>query len=103
MALRQALDLRLRRLDEQDQRLRLALRAQRQRRDEQLARLTLRLAAVDPHQVLARGYAWLTDGSNRPITQAAGLQAGARLSAIWADGRAAVEVLSVTPGAPDPA
>ena len=103
MALRQALDLRLRRLDEQDQRLRLALRAQRQRRDEQLARLTLRLAAVDPHQVLARGYAWLTDGGNRPITQAAGLQAGARLSAIWADGRAAVEVLSVTPGAPDPA
>ena len=103
MALRQALDLRLRRLDEQDQRLRLALHAQRQRRDEQLARFALRLAAVDPHQVLARGYAWLTDGSNRPITQAAGLQAGARLSAIWADGRAAVEVLSVTPGAPDPA
>ena len=102
MALRHALDLRLRRLDEQDQRLRLALHAQRQRRDEQLARFALRLAAVDPHQVLARGYAWLTDASNRPITQAAGLQAGARLSAIWADGRAAVEVLSVTPGAPDP-
>ena len=103
LALRQALDLRLRRLEEQALRLHLALRAQRHHSDEQLTRLSLRLAAVDPHRVLARGYAWLTDGSNRPVTQSAGLQAGARLSAIWADGRAAVEVLSVTPGPPDPA
>ena len=103
VALRQALDLRLREIEALDQRLRLALRTQRQYRDEQLARLTLRLAGVDPHQVLARGYAWLTDGSSRPVTQAAGLQAGMRLNAIWADGRAAVEVLSVTPGPPEPA
>ena len=100
-ALCQALDGCQRRLEELDLRLRIALHTQCHQADEQLVRLALRLAAVDPHQVLARGYAWLTDGSNRPVTQAAGLQAGARLSAIWADGRAAVEVLSVTPGPPD--
>ena len=100
-ALVTALALRQRRLDDLAQRLQAAGRAQCQRQGEVLARLALRLAANDPHQVLARGYAWLADGRGRPVTQAAGLQPGTELSAQWADGRAAVQVLSVTPGPAD--
>ncbi len=98
-ALHQLLDGQQRRLDELTQRLRAAQRQQRQRQAERLALLTLRLAASDPHQVLARGYAWLADGSGRPVTHAAGLQPDTLLSAQWADGRAEVRVLGVTLGA----
>ena len=87
-------------LDSLADRLRSAAGARCQQQTDQLARLTLRLAALDPHQVLARGYAWLTDGSGRPVTHAAGLQAGAQLGAQWADGSAAVQVLSVSFGPP---
>ena len=97
-ALRQAIDSAQRRQGDLALRLGAAQRQQRQRQAEQLARMALRLAANDPQRVLARGYAWLADGSGRPVTQAAGLLPGARLNAQWADGRAAVQVLHVTPG-----
>ena len=104
---RQALSLGLvqaqRRLAELALRLHQAGRQQCQRRGEQLARLQLRLAANDPHQVLARGYAWLADTQGRPVTRAAGLLAGSELSAQWADGRAAVKVLGVSLGPADSA
>jgi len=100
-AVEQGLQARRRRLDDLARRLQQALRQQTQRQADQLARLALRLAANDPHQVLARGYAWLADGGGRPVTQAAGLQPGAQLTAQWADGRAAVEVQSVTLGPAD--
>jgi exodeoxyribonuclease VII large subunit len=94
-ALVQALAQRQRRLDDLAQRLRAALRQQVHGQGEQLARLALRLAANDPQQVLSRGYAWLADGEGRPVTRAAGLAVGSTLAAQWADGRAAVQVLSV--------
>jgi exodeoxyribonuclease VII large subunit len=84
-------------------RLMQAVHADGERRDQALSRLAVRLAAADPHQVLARGYAWLTDGTGRPVTQAAGLRAGAELAAQWADGRARVTVLDVAIGAADSA
>ena len=89
------------RLDDLAQRLHQAGRQQCQRRGEQLGRLQLRLTANDPHQVLARGYAWLADTQGRPVTRATGLQAGRELSAQWADGRAAVQVLGVELGSAD--
>ena len=98
------LALQQRGLDSLADRLHSALGARCQQQADQLARLALRLAAVDPHQVLSRGYAWLTDGSGRPVSHAAGLQAGVQLGAQWADGSAAVQVLSVAlgpPGQPD--
>jgi len=98
VAARQALEAQQRGLDSLADRLRSGSGASCQQQADQLARLALRLAAVDPHQVLARGYAWLTDGKGRPVTQAAGLQAGAQLAAQWADGSAEVQVLSVSPG-----
>lgn len=99
-ALAQALQLRRRRLDDLAQRLRTSSRQQVQAQGERLARLALRLAANDPRQVLSRGYAWLTDGSGRPVTQAAGLAVGSTLAAQWADGSAQVQVLAVQAGAP---
>lgn len=102
----QALAGRLRRLDELAPRLRHVAGLHLRSHDERLERLALRLAATDPRQVLARGYAWLADAGGRPVTRSAGLQAGVELSAQWADGRAAVQVLSVTPDradAPGPA
>lgn len=101
LALAQGLQSGHRRLDDLARRLQQAQRLQRRQQAERLDRLALRLAANDPHQVLARGYAWLADGSGRPVTQAAGLQVGAQLRAQWADGRAAVEVQSVTLGPAD--
>ena len=100
LAWRQTLQDQQRLLQRLAQRLLAASQRQRAQHDDRLARLALRLSAQDPQQVLARGYAWLTDGSGRPVTTVAGLQAGARLQAQWADGRANVAVLDVTPGAP---
>ena len=80
-----------------------AMAWQRARQADRLDRLALRLAACDPHQVLRRGYAWLADGQGRPVTGAAGLAAGDRLQAQWADGRAAVTVDAVDLGRPVPA
>ena len=99
-ALRGQIEQRQRRLDELALRLGNGQRQQRQAQAEALARLALRLAANDPQRVLARGYAWLTTEAGRPVTQAAGLAAGVRLQAQWADGRASVDVLDVTLGPP---
>ena len=100
LAWRQTLQDQQRGLQRLAQRCLAAGQRQRAQHDERLTRLALRLGAQDPQQVLARGYAWLTDGSGRPVTHAAGLQPGVRLQAQWADGRAGVQVLDVTPGAP---
>jgi exodeoxyribonuclease VII large subunit len=64
-----------------------------------------RLHALDPHAVLARGYAWVEAADGRPVTQVAGLQAGDAVQGVWADGRAALQVQSVSlspPSAPTP-
>ncbi|WP_255501166.1 exodeoxyribonuclease VII large subunit [Mitsuaria sp. WAJ17] len=57
--------------------------------------LAARLAALDPRQVLARGYAWLDDGQGRALTTVDQLQAGQQLRAVLADGEASLEVLSL--------
>ncbi len=101
LALSQSLAQGQRRLEELGGRLQTAGRMACQRHDDRLARLALRLAASDPHQVLSRGYAWLADGSGRPVTRAAGLLPGTQLGAQWADGRAAVQVLAVELGPAD--
>jgi len=100
-ALERALQGHRQRLDELARRLPQALRARWQQHDERLARLGLRLQAGDPRQVLARGYAWLTDTGGRPVTRAAGLAAGAHLQAQWVDGRAEVAVCAVELGPAD--
>jgi hypothetical protein len=78
------------------QHLRLRLQAEPLR----LAAATARLQAQDPRRVLSRGYAWIERGDGRPVGSVAGLKAGDALQATWADGRAAVVVDRIEPGAP---
>ena len=69
--------------------LRLAAHAQR------LESLAARLGALDPHQVLARGYAWLSDAGGRPVASVQQLAQGATLQAVLHDGSADVVVAEV--------
>ena len=58
------------------------LKAQSQR----LERAALRLELLDPHLVLERGYAWLTDTEGQAITRAARAHVGQAVRATLADG-----------------
>lgn len=55
-------------------------------RAQRLERAALRLASVDPRQVLQRGYAWLSDEGGEALTQAAQFQPGQAVRATLADG-----------------
>lgn len=97
--LAQALPTQLRSHGERPQRL--AARLERavagalQRQDARLALAGQRLQALDPAQVLQRGYAWIEDAEGRPVVSAGALQPGARIEAVWSDGRAEAEVRQV--------
>lgn len=55
--------------------------------------LAARLQALDPHRVLARGYAWVADAdTERPITSVQDAVPGRAAVAVWADGRAAIRI-----------
>lgn len=62
--------------------LQRGLQAQAQRLD----RSTLRLGLLDPHLVLQRGYAWLSDAQGHAITRARRTHAGQALTATLMDG-----------------
>lgn len=82
-------------LDDLAHRLGAAVQRRLQSQQDRLQQTQWRLQAVDPHQVLARGYAWLTDADGHAITSTRQLQRGQRLSAQWADGQAHVDVVDV--------
>lgn len=72
----------------------------------QLARHQLRttaaaqaLQAHDPRRVLQRGYAWVETADGRPVVSALALTTGQQVQAVWADGRAQVQVKEVNRGA----
>lgn len=67
------------------------------RHAQRLAALEARLAALDPKQVLARGYAWLEDAGGAPVQSVTQLAAGQALKAVFADGAARVTVDEVSP------
>jgi exodeoxyribonuclease VII large subunit len=67
------------------------LTSQHQRLDSQAARLR----ALDPQQVLARGYAWLADADEQPVTSVQQISAGQRLRAVLHDGTADMQVTQV--------
>jgi exodeoxyribonuclease VII large subunit len=60
-------------------------------------RAALRLQALGPEQVLARGYALLEDRHGRPITSVAALSIGEKISARLADGSAELTARSIAP------
>jgi len=73
------------------------------RHRHRLANLEGRLLALDPRQVLARGFAWLGDDEGHAITSVAGLQVSDRLTIELADGRidTRVEAIHAGPHGPD--
>lgn len=91
----------LRERQERLQRLALRLRgaglAQRSRQAQQLALLSARLQALDPQQVLARGYAWLNDEAGRTLSSVQQAVPGMSLQARLHDGALNVTVQGVQP------
>jgi len=83
-------------------RLQRAAAVQLQRAQARLAAAGQRLDALDPHQVLHRGYAWVEGADGRPVVSALALRPGQAVTAVWADGRALAEVLKIMPTAPTP-
>jgi len=81
-------------LDRLQTALTVAVRRGMQDQAHRLQALELRLALLDPHLVLSRGFAWLTDERGRALTHAAQLHAGQHIEATLADGRAALRVES---------
>ena len=79
------------------QRLQRAAQGRLQREPLRLEAATQRLAAQDPARVLQRGYAWVEWMDGRPVLGVAGLRQGQAVRAVWADGRATAELLSVEP------
>jgi exodeoxyribonuclease VII large subunit len=61
-----------------------------------LEALQARLAALDPKQVLARGYAWLDDGQGHALTSVHQLRTGSKIHAVLADGEAEMQLVSTT-------
>ncbi len=55
-------------------------------RAQRLERAALRLSSVDPHRVLERGYAWLSDDKGQALTHADQFQPGQRVQATLSDG-----------------
>jgi exodeoxyribonuclease VII large subunit len=78
-----------------------AMLRERERHAHWLQAAAQRLAGLDPHRVLARGYAWMTDARGHPVISAQAVTTGARLDAVWADGTATVEVLELRLKDPD--
>lgn len=74
------------------QALQQALHGQRQR----LERASLRLGLLDPHLVLQRGYAWLSDDHGSALTQCHQFRAGQSVHATLADGQ--IDLTVASPG-----
>ena len=55
-------------------------------RAQRLERAALRLSSVDPHRVLERGYAWLSDDKGQALTHADQFQPGQSVQATLSDG-----------------
>jgi exodeoxyribonuclease VII large subunit len=62
---------------------------------ERLSSSGHRLAALDPHRVLERGFAWVQDAAGAPLTSAARLRTGDAVTAVFRDGDAALRVEQV--------
>lgn len=60
----------------------------------------IRLEAIDPRRVLARGYALLSDDDGHPVSSVAQIRPGDALVALLQDGQAGVDVRSIAPAAP---
>jgi exodeoxyribonuclease VII large subunit len=70
----------------------------RARQVQRLAHLEARLHALNPEQVLSRGYAWLLDaGQGTALVSAAQLSAGQAVQVVLADGQADARITAAYP------
>ena len=83
-------------LERQSDRLRHGLARTLQQHTQHAERLALRLAALDPHRVLERGYAWLSDEDGHALTRVGQLSAGQSVQATLADGAVGLVVHSLS-------
>lgn len=80
-----------------DDALPVALRRGVVAQGQRLERAALRLGLLDPHLVLERGYAWLTDAQGQAVTRAQQTHAGQALCATLADGTVDLTVARAVP------
>ena len=83
------------RLERAQERLPRSLTTALQRQRGRIEALALRLGAIDPHQVLARGYALLHDSSGAAITHLSQLQLDAPFHVRLVDGGAQAQVVAI--------
>ena len=83
------------RLEQRELGLRRVVARRVERGTQQLDALEARLRALDPRRVLARGYAWLSESSGRPIGSVQQIETGMALRAVLHDGAADVQVTQV--------
>ena len=81
-------------LERQSDRLRHGLALAVQQHQQRCERLGLRLGALDPHRVLERGYAWLSDEQGHALTRASQMSAGQPVKATLVDGDVELRVRS---------
>jgi len=73
-------------LERLNDRLAFSRGKQVQQAGQRLERAALRLSSVDPHRVLERGYAWLSDDKGQALTHAGQFQPGQSVQATLSDG-----------------
>ncbi len=88
----QVLHARWERLERLRARLEGAVRQQLLQAEARWGHAQARLEALNPHAVLARGYALVRRADGRLVTQAEQVRPGERLTVQWADGEASVRV-----------
>jgi exodeoxyribonuclease VII large subunit len=93
--LRHALARRQQHLDHLAQQLHPALKRGLASQTQRLARATLRLELLDPHLVLQRGYAWLSDAHGQTVSTCQQTYVGQAITATLVDG--AVDLTVVNP------
>jgi exodeoxyribonuclease VII large subunit len=74
------------RLERLNDRLAFSRGKQVQQAGQRLERAALRLSSVDPHRVLERGYAWLSDDKGQALTLVGQFQPGQSVQATLSDG-----------------
>lgn len=97
IAARRPLEQQHARLDRLALRLVRGLALQRERAAQRIETLQVRLDGLDPHHVLARGYAWLADQRGTVVQSVRQLSPGRALDATLADGRAGLVVTRIDP------
>lgn len=78
------------------ERLSRAAAVQQSHEAHRLAAWGGRLSALNPHNVLERGFAWLTDEAGLPITRACQAHVGGQVAGVLADGLLRMNITEVT-------